>query len=104
MPDSYETVLLPWAHCWKWKSANNANFPTPTPTIKKKVREFLGLTGYYRKFIASYAEHAAPLTSLTRKNGPNHVIRTSDCIKTLKEKLCSHFNKSRSHEGVYPTD
>ena len=64
----------------------------PTPTTKRKVREFLGLTGYYRKFIASYAEHAAPLTSLTRKNAPNRVIWTSDCeesFKTLKEKLCS---------------
>ena len=64
----------------------------PTPTTKKKVREFLGLTGYYRKFIAPYAEHSAPLTSLTRKNARNGVIWTSNCeesFKTLKEKLCS---------------
>ena len=43
----------------------------PTPTTKKRVQAFLGLTGYYRKFIPDYAEITAPLTDLTKKNAPN---------------------------------
>ena len=35
----------------------------PTPATKKQVRAFLGLTGYYRKFIASYAELAAAIST-----------------------------------------
>ena len=40
-----------------------------TPRTKKDVRAFLGLTGYYTKFIKDFASTAAPLSDLTRKNG-----------------------------------
>ena len=46
----------------------------PTPANKKQVRRFLGLTGYYRKFIPEYAKTAAPLTDLTRENKPNQLL------------------------------
>ena len=45
----------------------------PQPKTKKQVRSFLGLAGYYRKFIPNYAEIAVPLTDLTKKNQPNQV-------------------------------
>ncbi|UYV75361.1 hypothetical protein LAZ67_12003633 [Cordylochernes scorpioides] len=40
----------------------------PQPKTVKQVRQFLGLAGYYRKFIPKFSQIADPLTSLTRKN------------------------------------
>ena len=40
----------------------------PTPTTKKDVQAFMGLVGYYRRFIPQFASIAAPLTNLTRKS------------------------------------
>ena len=42
----------------------------PAPTTRKQVRSFLGLAGFYRKFIPNYAEITAPLTDLTKKGQP----------------------------------
>ncbi len=64
----------------------------PVPTTKKAVRAFLGLTGYYRRFIPDFASVAAPLTDLTRKNVPNHVPWNSTCnraFQELKRRLCN---------------
>ena len=38
------------------------------PTDKKQLRAFLGIAGYYRKFIPHFAQIAACLTNLLRKN------------------------------------
>eukprot|EP00731_Ephydatia_muelleri_P021177 Em0013g904a len=66
------------------------NFPTPTD--KTGVRAFLGLTGYYRRFIPDFASLAAPLTDLTRKCAPMRVSWSNECeqaFKSLKGCLCS---------------
>lgn len=39
------------------------------------VKTFLGMTGYYRKFIKNYAQVATPLTALLRKDTPFNVNR-----------------------------
>lgn len=62
------------------------------PQTKKQVRAFLGLTGYYRRFVPDYSSIAAPLTDLTRKSLPNQVVWTEKCetaFSHLKELLCS---------------
>ena len=62
------------------------------PATKSQVRSFLGLTGYYRKFIPGYATVAVPLTDLTRKAKPNQVPWSPECSTAfirLKQALCS---------------
>lgn len=38
------------------------------PNSRKDVRSFLGLTGFYRKFIDNYSKIALPLTNLTKES------------------------------------
>lgn len=44
----------------------------PTPQTVRDVRSFLGLSGYYRRFVRHYAQLALPLTNLTRADCPWH--------------------------------
>ena len=43
----------------------------PRPTSKKQVKSFLGLVGYYQRFIPGFATLASPLNDLTRKALPD---------------------------------
>ena len=58
------------------------------PKTPTEIRSFLGLAGYYRRFIENFSRIAAPLTSLTRKNikfnwGP----KQQEAFDILKQKL-----------------
>ncbi|CAM4601408.1 unnamed protein product [Lepidochelys olivacea] len=55
----------------------------PVPKSKKQVQSFLGLAGYYRRFVPHYSQIAAPLTDLTKKKQPNAVQWTGKCQKAL---------------------
>ncbi|GJT50924.1 putative reverse transcriptase domain-containing protein [Tanacetum coccineum] len=60
------------------------------PTTPKEVRQFLGLAGYYRRFIEGFSLISKPLTKLTEKNKKYEWGTDEDeAFQTLKQKLCS---------------
>jgi hypothetical protein len=62
----------------------------PEPCNISEFRSFLGICGYYRRFIEKFAEKAKPLTRLTEKG--NALVWTQECqdaFNGLKAKLCS---------------
>ncbi|KAI3518312.1 hypothetical protein L1887_06894 [Cichorium endivia] len=71
-PTKVETVL-------KWE----------VPKTPSEIRSFLGLAGYYRRFIQDFSKIAVPLTQLTKKGvafkwGNNQ----QRAFETLRQKLC----------------
>ncbi|KAL0533119.1 hypothetical protein IC582_030334 [Cucumis melo] len=60
----------------------------PRPSTVSEVRSFLGLAGYYRRFVENFFRIATPLTQLTRKGAP--FVRSKACedsFQNLKQKL-----------------
>ncbi|GJZ43386.1 reverse transcriptase domain-containing protein [Tanacetum coccineum] len=56
------------------------------PTTPSEIRSFLGLAGYYRRFIANFSKIAKPLTSLTLKNKKYEWgVKQEEAFQTLKE-------------------
>lgn len=76
-----------------------ANWPVPSDV--KQLRGFLGLSGYYRKFIKNYGIHSRLLTDHLKKNVPFVWTQQHNlCFEQLKEALISapvlalpNFNK-----------
>ena len=62
----------------------------PRPTTISEVRSFLGLAGYYRKFVEGFSKIASPLTNLTRKHVKFQWTDLCECsFMELKQKLIS---------------
>nr|GFA77457.1 putative reverse transcriptase domain-containing protein [Tanacetum cinerariifolium] len=60
------------------------------PTTPTKVRQFLGLDGYYRRFIEGFSLISKLLSKLTQNNKKyERGIEEEEAFQTLKQKLCS---------------
>ncbi|GKD01418.1 putative reverse transcriptase domain-containing protein [Tanacetum coccineum] len=61
-----------------------------TPESPTQIRSFLGLAGYYRRFIKTFSKIAKPLTLLTQKNKKYEWgNKQEEAFRILKEKLCN---------------
>ncbi|GJV83242.1 putative reverse transcriptase domain-containing protein [Tanacetum coccineum] len=60
------------------------------PRTSSEVRSFLGLAGYYRRFIKNFSKIAKPLTVLTQKSKTyDWGEEQENAFQTLKDKLCN---------------
>ncbi|GJW77640.1 putative reverse transcriptase domain-containing protein [Tanacetum coccineum] len=59
-----------------------------SPTTPTELRQFLGLAGYYRRFIKDFSKIAKSLTKLTHKNKYIWGKDQETAFKLLKQKLC----------------
>ena len=71
------------------------------PKTVTQIKSFLGLTGYYCKFIRNFAKHSKPLTILTKKDQPfRWTNEQQTAFDYLKTKLCEDPILDRSYK--YP--
>ena len=73
----------------------------PPPTNLDQVRSFLGLAGYYRRFIPNFSHISSPLVNLTKKGSKfSWTDKQEQSFSLLKKLLCTapvlsypHFDK-----------
>ena len=78
----------------------------PAPANISEVRSFIGLCSYYRKFVKSFAELAAPLHDLTKKNARfRWEAAHQSAFEELKGRLISSpILALPQHEGLFVLD
>ena len=60
----------------------------PPPTTVTQIRSFLGLAGFYRRFVRDFSSIATPLHELTKKGVPFAWGDSQEvAFNTLKDKL-----------------
>ena len=70
------------------------NFPIPKNI--KNIKQFLGLAGYYRRFIEGFSKKSTPLTQLLKKDVPfKWTDRQQTAFDILKDELCKEPSLQR---------
>ena len=62
------------------------------PVTKDQLRAFLGLAGYYRRFVHDFASRTSRLTDMTAKKSPARLVWTADALQQfedVRQTLCS---------------
>nr|GFB53686.1 putative reverse transcriptase domain-containing protein [Tanacetum cinerariifolium] len=78
-----EELYAKFSKCEFW-------IPKDSPKSPTKIRQFLGLAGYYRRFIEGFSKIAKPMTKLTQKNIKFEWGEKQEAaFQLLKQKLCS---------------
>ncbi|GJZ39568.1 putative reverse transcriptase domain-containing protein [Tanacetum coccineum] len=72
-----------------------------SPTTPTEIRQFLGLAGYYRRFIEGFSKIAKPLTELTQKNKKmSEAIRLTDTTRDSYMEMGKNNNGHHSIETL----
>ncbi|GKC33643.1 putative nucleotidyltransferase, ribonuclease H [Tanacetum coccineum] len=82
----------------------------PRPTTVTEVRSFLGLAGYYRRFVEGFSRLALPLTQLMRKGSGGFQIYSDaskkglGCVLMQHGKVIAYASRQlKPYEVNYPT-
>ena len=66
---------------------------TARPIDRKTLRSFLGMTGFFQKYIPKYSDLTSPLTDLLRKGQPfKWTVAQENSFTVLKDFLCRKTN------------
>ncbi|GJW13137.1 putative reverse transcriptase domain-containing protein [Tanacetum coccineum] len=78
-----EELYAKFSKCEFW-------LPKASPKTPMEIRQFLGLVGYYRRFIEGFSKIAKPMTKLTQKGVKfNWGDKQEAAFQLIKQKLCS---------------
>ncbi|XP_034565104.1 uncharacterized protein LOC117830889 isoform X1 [Notolabrus celidotus] len=67
----------------------------PLPQTRKQLRSFLGMAGFYHRFIPQFSTRAALLTDLTGSRSPNQIQWTEEAVAAFQD-----LQKSLSKQPV----
>ncbi|GJV01656.1 putative reverse transcriptase domain-containing protein [Tanacetum coccineum] len=85
-----EELYAKFSKCEFWIPKIESIKDWASPKTPTEIRQFLGLAGYYRRFIEGFSKIAKPMTKLTQKKVAfEWGDKQEAAFQTLKTKLCS---------------